>query len=177
MNLPNDYVWLLNEPGPKMLLEALKLYGTTEAPGEGDNPVILEWAKEVGLDKVYKHDATAWCGLFMAVVAKRAGKQLPPGGPLWALNWGQFGDKVEDGPKLGDILVFKRAGGGHVTLYVGEDDECYHCLGGNQSDMVNIVRKPWSRIYAIRRPHYNIQPANVRKIILDSNGSIDEKES
>jgi uncharacterized protein (TIGR02594 family) len=176
MALPSDYIWLLNEPGPKMLLEALKLYGIKEVPGPGDNPVILEWAKETGLQRDYKHDATAWCGLAMAVIAKRAGKQVPPG-PLWALNWAAFGNKVTDGAKLGDVIVSKRQGGGHVAIYVGEDAECYHCLGGNQSDMVNIVRKPKTRVYAIRRPVYVNQPVNVRKVLLSDSGSIDNNEA
>lgn len=175
MNLPSQYVWLTREPGPKMLLEFLRIFGVTEVPGSGDSPIIMEWVKEVGLDKVYKHDATAWCGLAMAVIAKRAGKELPPD-PLWALNWALFGNKVTDGAKLGDVLVFKRAGGGHVALYVGEDDECYHCGGGNQSDTANIIRKPKDRVYAIRRPDYTNQPANVRKVILEPGGGVDNKE-
>lgn len=176
MNLPIKYRWLLHEPGPKMLVEFLKLYGVLETPGTADNPVILQWAKETGLQGSYKHDATAWCGLAMAVVAKRAGKALPAG-PLWALNWSKFGNKAVDGAMLGDVLVFKRSGGGHVALYVGEDQDCYHCLGGNQSDMVNIVRKAKSRVYAIRRAIYINQPVNVRKVILTGDGTIDNKEN
>lgn len=175
MNLPQQYSWLLAEPGPKMIQEFLKIYGITEVPGSADNPFILQWAKETGLDRDYKHDATAWCGLAMAVVAKRAGKVVPPN-PLWALNWAKFGNKVSDGAKLGDILVFKRAGGGHVGLYIGEDDECYHVGGGNQSDTTNIIRKPKFRVYAIRRPEYINQPSNVRKILLSDQGAIDNKE-
>lgn len=175
MTLPKQYSWLLSEPGPKMIQEFLKVYGITEMPGEADNQVILQWAKETGLERVYKHDATAWCGLAMAVIAKRASKELPPN-PLWALNWALFGNKVSDGAKLGDILVFKRAGGGHVGLYIGEDDECYHVGGGNQSDTTNIIRKPKHRVYAIRRPIYINQPANVRKVILNGQGVIDNIE-
>lgn len=176
MTLPREYQWLSLEPGPKMLLEFLGIYGTKEVLGPGDNPIIIQWAKELGL-KDYQHDETAWCGLAMAVVAKRAGKELPPANPLWALNWALFGNKVTDGPKLGDVLVFKRQGGGHVTLYVGEDEGCYHCLGGNQSDMVNIVRKAKDRLYAVRRPVYIHQPLNVRKVFLSPTGAIDDKES
>lgn len=175
MNLPKQYSWLLLELGPKMMEEFLKIYGITEEPGAADNPLILEWAKETGLGRDYKHDAVAWCGLTMAIIAKRAGKELPPN-PLWALNWALFGNKVTDGAKLGDVLVFKRAGGGHVALYIGEDDECYHCGGGNQSDTTSIIRKPKNRVYAIRRPVYKDQPSNVRKIILSPEGVIDNKE-
>lgn len=175
MELPKSYEWLLHEPGPKMIQEFVKIFGVTEVVGPGDNPLILDWAKETGLDRDYKHDATAWCGLAMALIAKRAGKELPPN-PLWALNWALFGDKVSDGAKLGDVLVFKRDGGGHVGLYIAEDDECYHVGGGNQSDTTNIIRKPKNRIYAIRRPHYTNQPTNVRKIIVSAQGVIDNKE-
>jgi uncharacterized protein (TIGR02594 family) len=175
MNLPNPYIWLPKEPGPKMVLEFLKLYGLHEAPGASDNPDILAWAKELGI-KDYVHDEEPWCGLFMALIAKRADKVVPAN-PLWAKNWANFGHKVADGAKLGDVLVFNRpGGGGHVCLYIGEDNECYHCGGGNQSDAVSIIRKPKDRIYAIRRPDYDVMPENVRKVILASTGAIDNKE-
>ena len=79
------YNWLKKESAPRMLLEALKLYGVTEKAGSGNNPEILSWAKETGL-KQYTQDETPWCGLFMAVIAKRAGKSLHKS-PLWARDW------------------------------------------------------------------------------------------
>lgn len=172
MTLPTAYAWLAKEPGPLMLVEALKLHGTKEVIGRGDNPTILEWAREVGL--AYSHDETPWCGLFMAVVAKRAGLQ-PPKEPLWALSWRGFGKPVA-APMLGDVLVFSRAGGGHVALYVGEDAACWHCLGGNQSDAVRFTRIPKSRQHWARRPNYVDQPANVRAVKLAANGRISAKE-
>ena len=48
MSLPQSYLWLANEQGPRMIVEALKLFGTIEAPGKKDNPTIIKWAKEVG---------------------------------------------------------------------------------------------------------------------------------
>ncbi len=115
--LPSRYAWLAREPGPKMIVEALKLFGTMEKPGAANNPTIVAWAKEVGgeVADVYKADSIPWCGLFMAVVAKRAGKE-PPKHPLWALSWSAFGAKAP-APALGDVLVFVRSGGGHVGLY------------------------------------------------------------
>lgn len=175
-NLPQEYIWLLKEPGPKMILEFLKIYGITEVPGANDNPVIIDWARQTGVSNRYTHDSIAWCGLTMAILAKRAGKDVNFD-PLWALNWAKFGKEVNDGPKLGDVLVFQRDGGGHVGLYVGVDSYSYHVAGGNQSDQVNIVRKAKSRIYAVRRPIYTVQPANVRKIILSPNGEIDNREA
>jgi uncharacterized protein (TIGR02594 family) len=169
--LPLRYGWLARELGPKMVVEGLKLYGTLEAVGSKNNPTIIAWAKEVGgeVEDVYSADSIPWCGLFMAVIAMRAGKDVPKH-PLWALSWSAWGAKA-DKPMLGDVLTFIRNGGGHVALYVGEDADAYHTLGGNQSDSVCITRMPKSRLYAARRPLYREQPANVRVVRLASNGA------
>jgi uncharacterized protein (TIGR02594 family) len=169
------YSWLQQEPGPKMLLEALKLYGVTEVPGTGDNPQILAWAREIGQASVYNHDSIAWCGLFMATLAHRAGKSFDFN-PLWALNWQKFGTPQKQA-MLGDVLTFTRDGGGHVALYVGEDRDAYHILGGNQGDRVSIVRKLKTSLHSISRPPYNEQPSNVRKIILAPNGGLSVNEA
>lgn len=181
MPLSDTYEWLAKEPGPKMLLEALKLLDIAEFSGAPDNPVILAWAKEVGgkVKRFYTKDSIPWCGLFMAVVAQRGAKTLPVD-PLWALNWASFGKAVEQ-PMLGDVLVFVRrtpegTKAGHVALYVGEDDTCYHILGGNQADKVCIVRKEKSLLHAARRPNYKVQPANVRRVVLDASGGVSTNE-
>lgn len=176
--LPLQYQWLKYEGAPRMLVEALKLYGTIETPGAGNTPVIIQWADEVGgnVEDVYKADSIPWCGLFAAIVAKRAEKELP-NSPLWALSWSTFGKYIPL-PMLGDVLVFVRAGGGHVGLYVGEDSIAYHVLGGNQNDKVTISRILKTRLYTSRRPIYKIgQPPNIRKIILQPSGTISNIES
>lgn len=176
--LPVKYQWLAKEGAPKMLVEALKLYGTLEGPGTMNNPTILAWAKEVGkeLQGQYTADSIPWCGLFMALVAQRADKEWPKS-PLWALSWATFGTRVSE-PMLGDTLVFTREGGGHVGIYVGEDSVAYHVLGGNQSDRVCITRIGKSRLYTARRPIYAIgQPANVRRVFLTAEGSISTNEA
>jgi uncharacterized protein (TIGR02594 family) len=173
--LPAAYAWLRDETGPRMILEALKLFGTLEAPGVRDNSTIIGWAREVDLIKTYSHDSIPWCGLFMAVVAKRAGKLIVDS-PLWALSWSDFG-RASPAPMLGDVLTFKRNGGGHVALYVGEDSGAYHCLGGNQSDKVCITRIAKSRLYRARRPAYNVQPDNVRKVTLAASGKLSTNEA
>ena len=167
------YAWLDREPAPKMLRAALDLYGVKETIGEDDNPVILEWAKECGI-KGYQHDSIAWCGLFIALCAKRAGKKIPEN-PLWARNWAQWGESSPH--ELGAVMVFSRSGGGgHVGLYVGEDKECYHVLGGNQSDSVSITRIRKERLLACRSM-YKVKPATVRPVWLQSEGdiSVDER--
>ena len=68
MNLPQQYQWLTKEESPRHLLKALELYGITEVVGEKNNPIILEWAKELGLEKVYTADSIPWCALFVSII-------------------------------------------------------------------------------------------------------------
>lgn len=175
--LPPAYGWIDDlRPLPRMLEEARKLYGTFEVAGPADNPVLLVWAKETGLAKAYNDDTIPWCGLFMAVVAKRAGKPVVEG-PLWARNWATFG-KPADRAQLGDVLVFRRAqGSGHVGLYVGEDYGAFHVLGGNQSDGVTITRIARDRCIAIRRPAYRKAPASAKPVQLAANGVLSVNEA
>lgn len=174
--LLSQYAWLAKEPGPKMLIEALKVFGTVEGPGARDNPTILAWAAEIGQGRTYSHDSIPWCGLFMGLIAHRAGRPVVDS-PLWALSWADFGKSAAGGAMLGDVLTFKRNGGGHVSLYVGEDSAAFHCLGGNQSDKVCITRIAKSRLYRARRSSYSVQPANVRKVVLASNGKLSTNEA
>lgn len=147
--LPEAYKWLQAEARPKMLCMGLRFYGLHEAPGGENNPVIMGWAEELG-QRNYDADDTPWCGLFMAKLAHEAGEPVDFG-PLWARNWLSFGRKAPDGPQLGDVCVFERpGGGGHVALYVGEDADAYHVLGGNQSDAVGIVRKSRRKLLGAR---------------------------
>ena len=172
--LPKSYVWLAAETAPKMLVEARNLYGITEKSGAGNNPAILAWATECGI-KGYGADSIPWCGLFMAVVAKRAGKPLPLS-PLWAKSWARWGD-ASPRASLGDVLVFERDGGGHVGLYVGEDAECYHVLGGNQGNAVSIKRIIKARCITARRLYSVAAPANVRPVMLAASGTVSTNEA
>jgi uncharacterized protein (TIGR02594 family) len=176
MTLPSEYRWLETiGPLPRMVEEALKLLGTVETAGPANNPTILSWAKEVGVPAVYTADSIPWCGLFMAVVATRAGKPLVSS-PLWALSWSKFG--VAGGqPRLGDVLTFVRNGGGHVALYIGEDDVSYHVLGGNQHDCVCFTSVAKARLYACRRPAYNQMPETARPFTLARSGSLSSNEA
>ena len=178
------YAWLEREEGPRILKEALRHFGVAEVAGSGDNATILSWARELGL-KAYRHDATAWCGLFMAVCAKRAGYPLPPT-PLWALSWKSWGTSVRE-PMLADVLVFHRKVisptgkpelRGHTALYVGEDARAFHVYGGNQGDCVCVTRIARERLVAARRCRWKLgQPPNVRKVWLSAQGALSAGEA
>lgn len=159
---------------PKIVTEGLNLIGTTETPGSKNNQTILNWAKECGVDKVYNSDAIPWCGLYVAVVIKRTGRDIV-NSPLWAKSWAKWGEESST-PSLGDILVFTRGTGGHVGIYIAEDNDCYHVLGGNQSDAVTITRIKKIRCISVRSPKYNNRPPSAKPYIVDAKGavSIDE---
>lgn len=168
-HLPEAYRWLNGLEPPRTIVEALKFYGVREVHGAQHNPIIMEWADELGVADVYKSDEIPWCGLFVGVVVRRAGWRVVAG-PLWARNWQHFGLPVKR-PGLGDVLAFKRGEGGHVGFYVAEDEDHYHVLGGNQGDAVSIVRIAKNRLIASRRPDWRVrQPDSVRPYKVDIGG-------
>jgi uncharacterized protein (TIGR02594 family) len=174
-----NYDYLKTEKSPQILVQSRALIGTKEIVGKIHSETILGWAKELKIDKIYTNDEIAWCGLFIAYVAKKAGLEINMTAreALWALNWNKFGTR-ETVAKLGDVLTFRRNTGGHVGIYVGEDATCYHILGGNQSNMVNITRIEKTRLSQIRRTDWKVaQPANVRQIFVNANGFISKNES
>jgi len=138
---------------PPWLGSARALIGTSETAGAAANPVIMGWARDLGI--AYADDAVSWCGLFIAHVIRTALPAEPlPASPLAARAWGRFG--IACLPQPGAIMTFwrgSRAGWqGHVGLYVGEDAAAFHILGGNQGDAVNIRRFARARFLAARWP-------------------------
>ena len=145
MSLPREYKWLQDIAVlPKMVAEGIKLMNldTQERPGKNDNnPVIMQLAKEAGVEKIYPDDETPWCAVAQTAIALRAGKDVPFKNydRLRANSWLQFGKEVIN-PVLGDTLVFVRPGGGHVGIYIAEDETTYHVMGGNQGNRYCITR-------------------------------------
>lgn len=150
---------------PPWLTLARSLVGTHAT---NDNAVIIAWPSAIAAKfpdmadycARYVHDSIPWCGLTVAYVLAMSGVRPQYGATdtdkfLWADAWRQFGTAV-DTPQPGDILVFKWAGGGeHVTLYDHEeDDDYYHCTGGNQGSghVVSTEAMPMANCIAIRRP-------------------------
>jgi uncharacterized protein (TIGR02594 family) len=177
MILPPKYAWLSGvRAPPRLLVEAIKLLGVTERAGPQHNPEIMGWAREVGLEASYTADEIPWCGLFAAVVAKRAGWPVVAS-PLWARSWARW-EAPSPEPGLGDMLVFERGSGGHVGLYVGEAADRFFVLGGNQGDSVSIVPIARGRLLAARRPRWRVaQPAGVRPYRLTAAGTLSTNEA
>ena len=97
---------------------------------------------------------------------------------LWAQSWADWGQKLEE-PTPGAVLVFRRAGGGHVTLYESETSSHFYCRGGNQSDMVNCSAraKALGQPIAMRWPAGTPLPPTGRKIGVASNAVASNSEA
>lgn len=176
MNLPTEYAWLLKEPAPKMLITALKYYGLKEGAGSVDNPTIMKWAHDFGIDW-YTHDSIAWCSLFLGEVAKESSYTPPNKNELLAaVSWSKWGNPHAPA-QLGSIMVFNRPGGHHVGLYVGEDDTAYHILGGNTGDAVGFARLLKSRLISTRWPADEPIEQNIRVIQLSDSGTLSQNEA
>ena len=124
------------------LMIALSQIGTKEIPGHRDNREILKYFNETGFDGKKLKDETAWCSAFMNWVALKSGLDYP--NKLNARSWLKIGWEVKQ-PQIGDIVVFwrgsKQGWKGHVGLFIREEKGYIYCLGGNQSNEVNI--KPY----------------------------------
>ncbi|MEH3091995.1 MAG: TIGR02594 family protein [Agrobacterium cavarae] len=158
---------------PVWMRDARRYLGVKEIPGEKSNAVIIGWAKALGgwIANWFKNDDTPWCGLFVSnAIATTLPKESMPANPLGALNWAKFGQ--ESRAARGAILVFERAGGGHVGFYVGEDSEYFHVLGGNQDNAVSITRVKKGRLVTggIRWPKTGEAPIG-GAVYLDASGA------
>lgn len=178
---PAQYAWL-GDLGqlPRLVVAGGRLLGTKETPGAASSPTIMGWKNElaaIGRDVAgYTSDAVPWCGLGIGKIALDAGYAHEiPQHPLWALNWGEFGVPAKQ-PCLGSLMTFVRDTGGHVALYIAEDQTAYHVLGCNQSDSVTITRILKSRLKACREPAYHSRPASARPFVVSSVGALSTNE-
>jgi len=139
---------------PRWLTLARTDLGIRETPGVANNPVLMK--RFAGITKAlgiaYNADSVPWCGAIMAWWMTQC-QLTPPAIAVRAKSWASWGSALAaDRLAPGAVLVFERAGGGHVTLYLGEDSTHYHCLGGNQGDAITITRIEKSRCVARRWP-------------------------
>lgn len=130
---------------------ALSQIGVKELVGQKHNPVILNYAKEIGHAWVAT-DETPWCSIFLNWVAMKSG--LEYSNKLNAKSWLEVGEKI-DQPKLGDVVIFYRENPkswkGHVALYISETKTHTYVLGGNQRNSVCIMAYPKFKIIGYRR--------------------------
>lgn len=131
---------------------AQKYKGLKEIAGKKHNPKIVKMYADVGFAGV-KDDETAWCAAFVGSVLKEA--NYPYKKSLAARSYLDYGKKVAE-PEEGDIVVFWRGSKdswqGHVGFVVTYDTKNVWCLGGNQSNTVNVQKFSRNRVLGFRRP-------------------------
>lgn len=135
---------------PVWITWAKQQLGVKEVPGAGDNPIILAWYHLTTLPEDLWHDSTAWCAVFVNAAMFLNG--IKGNRSARAVDWLNFGLKV-DIPKIGDIVVFDwQDGGHHVAFVLSVKDEIVKVIGGNQSNGVTITEYSEEYIMGYRRP-------------------------
>jgi len=147
----------------KLLLAAATQVGITEISGGQDNPEIIKYFSELGLESAAFKDETAWCSAVVNYLCKRLA--LPYTGKLNARSWLEVGVPVTN-PKPGDIVIFWRGAHkdetigntdlkkGHVGIYVNHVEDMVYVLGGNQSNSFNLAPYSKHRLLGYRRVEF-----------------------
>lgn len=150
--------------GAPWLSEMRAITGVREVPGSANSPIIMSWRQEIArafpeqaaYASTYTGDSIPWCGYAVARCMAVRGIKPPFGSSptsrwMWADAWSRWGEKLSQ-PIVGCVMTFTRSGGGHVALLERLDGNVAYIRGGNQSDMVNVVRKSMSSFTAARWP-------------------------
>lgn len=131
------------------LTVARKYIGVRETPGKETAPTLARWLRQLGA--WWTDDETPWCGTFVGACLDEAGMGRPK---HWYrakayLDWGTF----VPAPAYGSIVVYDRAGGGHVGFVVGTTPSGkIVTLGGNQGNAVSLAPFEPTRVLGFRWP-------------------------
>jgi len=139
---------------PAWLRHARSLLGTREIVGRTHNNALIAFLNTARKwnGVIWKNDEMPWCGGFVAACLVAVGVE-PVKIAARAKSWAAWGSRLRpERLAPGAVLVFDRAGGGHVGFYVGEDESAFHVLGGNQGNAVTVTRIAKSRLTASRWP-------------------------
>jgi uncharacterized protein (TIGR02594 family) len=132
---------------------AARYLGVREIPGKKHNGTILNWLRRLQISIF--DDETPWCSTFVNFCALEAGYERT--GKLNARSWLDIGQTLTTQDcREGDVIIFERGTSGwegHVTFLVSYDRRrgTMICLGGNQSDEVNLATYSTSKLLGIRR--------------------------
>lgn len=133
----------------RWIASANQYLGLREFKGPQHNPTIVNWLVQLGA--WWRDDETPWCGVFVAAVLREVG--IKPAGAFYrAKAWLSWGEALP-APAVGCVVVFDRAGGGHVGFLVGRTPGgLLLVLGGNQGNEVNVRAFEQYRVLGYRWP-------------------------
>lgn len=184
--LPDKFKWIDEiGPLPKVIENAIQYLGVREVKGQANNPVIMQMAKELGLEKIFVSDDTqAWCALFVNYILKISEKPMVDikGDKYnllrakYLLNYGEP-VKYEDA-MLGDVVVIHRPGGWHTFFVIAKTPAGNPIgIGGNQGNQVSIDEFDKDRVDGIRRFYSTAPPESVKAYVVDSTGKLSTNET
>jgi uncharacterized protein (TIGR02594 family) len=162
----------MNEP---LLLRVARLCeGLSEVAGDGNNAVILKWAKDIGAP-AYTADSIPWCAVAMNRWMLACGYPLSGKGfeLLRAKSFESWGVPLVV-PSFGCVMTFRRPEGAHVGLYLGERADAYYILGANQSNSVSVTWIAKDRLTSMRWPMG--LPAHEGRVLLNAAGAVSVNE-
>lgn len=117
------------------LIEARKYLGIREIPGVNHHPLILRMWKAIKRGGI-KDDETPWCAAFVGFCLENVG--IVSSRFESAKSYLSWGIELPH-PVPGCVVVFTRAGGGHVGFLTGVDHAGrLIVLGGNQDNEINV---------------------------------------
>ncbi|MQW89901.1 TIGR02594 family protein [Sinorhizobium saheli] len=94
---------------------------------------------------------TPWCGHFMGLVARRAGRQPPKSFGI-ARSWLRFGAPVKlSYARPGDVVVVRAGRSYHVGILSQLSKSTASLIGGNQSGRVQLSYFSRAQVVAVRR--------------------------
>ena len=182
--LPEKYQWLETIGTlPKLVSAGLQYLGVKEIPGAKSNPVIMDMAKGLGVDKIYTNDDQSWCAVFINHLIRITGKpiDLHPKDLYDLLRARQTATKFNlvktEDAVLGDIVQLSRDGGGHVCLFIAKTPKGFIGYGGNQGNKVGFDEFDWDRIIAVKRYYATAAPASAKRYTMDSQGKLSVNEA
>lgn len=145
--------------------------GVREISGHVHNPVIVGFWKAARLAGI-KNDEVPWCAGFVGAALESSGIRSARSDSSRAyLNWGE----QIAAPEYGCVVVFSRAGGGHVGFCVGVDEQGrLMILGGNQGNAVSIAPFGRRRVVGYRRVPFAAMPRPLPVLISGAASSSNE---
>lgn len=127
--------------------------GVKEIDGKGENPRINEYHAATKLGP--KSEDIPWCASFVCWCLEKCGVKSPRS--AIAKDFLDWGYELET-PRIGAIVVFNRPEGGHVGIFVAEENGRVLILGGNQKNAVTMEWFGKSKILGFRWPYQEESP-------------------
>lgn len=162
---------------PKWLRNARSYIGLREYKGRSHNKKILHWWKLIKTS--FGDDETPWCAAFVGGTLEEVGIRSTRS--AMARSYDKWGFEL-DRPAVGCIITFWRGSPsswkGHVAYVVGKDSQGrLMCLGGNQSDAVNVKAFSRNRIVGFYWPKNVKEEPNFDLPFVKSDGSVSTNEA